>query len=96
MKEYHIYMTCNRKNGVLYIGVTGDLSRRMFQHRNKLIRGFSERYNCDRLVYFESTPDVSSAIQREKQLKGWLRSRKIRLIESKNPEWNDLCEAWFE
>ena len=96
MKNYYVYLLCNKKNGVLYTGVTNDLKRRMYEHKKKLVPGFTKRYNCDRLVYFESTPDVSAAIQREKQLKGWLRSRKIGLIESKNPEWNDLSDGWFE
>ncbi len=95
MKEYYVYILCNKRNGVLYIGITNDLKRRVHEHKVKMIPGFTKKYNCDRLVYFEGTPDVSTAIQREKQLKGWLRSRKVRLIESRNPEWHDLSENWF-
>lgn len=96
MKDYYIYILCNKKNGVLYTGVTNDMKRRLYEHKKKLVPGFTQKYNCDRLVYFKSTPEVSTAIQREKQLKGWLRSRKIGLIESKNPQWLDLSADWFE
>jgi putative endonuclease len=80
----------------LYIGVTGNLERRVFDHKNKLIDGFTKRYNITRLVYFEETNDVNCAIAREKQLKGWLRAKKIALIESMNPEWKDLSLEWYE
>jgi putative endonuclease len=77
---------------MLYIGVTSNLERRILEHKNKLIPGFTQKYNLHRLVYFESFGDVRDAIVREKQLKGWLRARKVALIESKNPNWNDLSK----
>jgi len=93
---YYVYIMTNRKNGVLYIGVTNDLERRVYEHRYKIIRGFTSKYNCTRLVYYDSSPDVRAAIAREKQIKGWLRKKKIALIESMNPEWRDLSEGWYE
>jgi putative endonuclease len=87
---YWGYIMTNKPRGVLYTGVTNDLNRRVNEHKQKIIPGFTARYNLTRLVYYESTSDVSSAIQREKQIKGWLRSRKITLIESMNPTWQDL------
>jgi len=77
-------------SGVLYIGVTNDLQRRIFEHQKKLVPGFSARYNARKLVYFELFGDVRAAIAREKELKGWLRKKKVALIESVNPHWNDL------
>ena len=76
----------------LYIGVTNDLVKRVYQHKNKLVEGFTKKYNITKLVYFEETNDINAAIAREKQLKGWLRKKKIALIESMNPEWKDLSE----
>ena len=78
----------------LYTGVTNDLRRRVDQHRRRLIPGLTRRYNIDRLVFWEATEDVRSAIKREKQLKGWSRTRKIALIEAMNPDWRDLSEGW--
>ena len=95
MKTYFVYITTNRKYGVLYTGMTNSLFHRVNQHKQKKIPGFTKRYNLTRLVYYEETNDVSEAIAREKQIKGWLRSRKIALIESMNPEWNDLSEGWY-
>ncbi len=89
MKSYYVYITAS-KSRVIYTGVTNDLKRRIYEHKNKLIPGFTSRYNADRLVYFEETSDVRSAIQREKQIKGWVREKKIALIESVNPTWRDL------
>ena len=83
------------KSKTLYTGVTDDLVRRVYEHKNKLIKGFTEKYNITRLVYYEVTNDVSAAIQREKQIKGWLREKKVALIEAMNPEWKDLSEEWF-
>ena len=80
----------------LYIGVTGDLRKRVFQHKWKEHEGFTARYNCDRLVWFEQYHDVQSAIAREKELKGWRRSKKIALSESANPTWADLSREWYE
>ena len=79
----------------LYTGVTNDLERRVFEHKHKLIPGFTKKYNITRLVYFEEGTDIDSAIMREKQIKGWLRKKKIDLIEKENPEWKDLAEDWF-
>ncbi|MHB8104047.1 MAG: GIY-YIG nuclease family protein [Dehalococcoidales bacterium] len=95
MKEYYVYILSN-KRGALYTGVTNDLERRVYQHKNKLIEGFTKRYNITRLVYFESTNDVTEAISREKQIKGFLRSKKIELIKTMNPTLKDLSEEWFE
>ncbi len=90
-----VYIMTNRKRTVLYTGVTSDLPTRVAEHRAKTDPGsFASRYNADRLVYFETTLDIESAIAREKQIKGWLRRRKIELIESVNREWNDLAADW--
>ena len=80
---------------VLYTGVTDDLERRVYEHKEKLIKGFTWRYNVTNLVYYEVTLDVQSAIQREKQIKGWLRAKKIALIKKMNPSWIDLSGTWF-
>lgn len=80
----------NKKYGVLYVGVTSDLVKRVYQHKSKLIEGFTSRYSIDKLVYYEYCNDVKSAIQREKNIKKYLRQWKIDLIEKANPEWNDL------
>ena len=92
MKQFYVYIITN-KSGSLYIGVTNNLERRMYEHKHKLIPGFSFRYNIDRLMYFEETSDVNEAIRREKVLKGWLRKKKIALIEAVNPNWEDLSEG---
>ncbi len=89
MKQYYVYIMTN-KSRTLYTGVTNDLERRVYEHKQKLLPGFTAKYNINRLVYFESSQDVQAAISREKQLKGWLRRKKIALIESVNPEWKDL------
>jgi len=78
------------------VGVTNNLERRLFEHKSKLVDGFTKRYNIDRLVYFEQTVDVLSAIAREKQVKSWSRSKKIALIESINPIWEDLSTEWYK
>ena len=83
------------RSKTLYAGVTNDLMRRVYEHKNKMAEGFTKKYHITKLVYFEETNDVQSAITREKQIKGWLRSKKITLIESKNPKWKDLKEGWF-
>jgi len=80
---------------MLYTGVTNNLNRRIFEHRNHLIEGYTEKYNITKLVYYDETDDIGAAIAREKQIKGWLRRKKIALIESMNPEWRDLSEDWF-
>jgi putative endonuclease len=81
---------------MLYVGVTNNLERRMSEHKQKLVPGWASRYNLTRLVYYEAGSDIGAAIAREKQIKGWLRARKVALIESVNPEWKDLSEGWFE
>ena len=94
-RSYFTYMMASRSH-TLYIGVTGDLRKRVFQHKWKEQGGFSARYNCDRLVWLESYQDVKRAIAREKELKGWRRRKKIALIESGNPIWADLSRDWYE
>jgi putative endonuclease len=93
MKNYYVYIMSNRTQ-VLYIGVTGDLARRIYQHKHKLTPGFTSHYNLERLVYVEHTHAADFAIAREKQLKGWSRSKKIALIEGLNPKWSDLSREW--
>ena len=93
--EYCIYIMTNKHNTTLYTGVTNDLKRRVYEHKNHLVKGFTDRYNLEKLVYFEITNEVSSAILREKQIKKGSRRKKIGLIESVNPEWKDLAEDLF-
>lgn len=95
MKQYYVYIMTNSSR-TLYTGVTDDLVRRVYEHKNKLIKGFTQKYNITRLVYYEITSDVKAAIQREKQIKGWVRKMKTALIEAANPEWKDLSEGWYE
>ena len=95
MREYYVYLVSN-VTGMLYTGVTNDLMRRVFEHKTKAVRGFTSHYNIKRLVYFESTDDVSAAIAREKQIKGWVRKKKVDLINTMNPEWQDLSAEWMD
>lgn len=90
MKSYFVYILASKKNGTLYIGVTNDLIKRVWQHKNDFIDGFTKQYSIHQLVYFEETSDVLSAIAREKQLKNWHREWKINWINQHNPEWKDL------
>ena len=90
MGSYWVYLLAHRPKGVIYVGVTNDLIRRVYEHRNNLVAGFSKQYNVHDLVYFEPTSDVESAIAREKQLKKWHRDWKVALIEKENPDWRDL------
>ena len=92
MKPYYVYILASRKNGTLYIGVTSDLIRRVWQHKNDIHQGFTKKYSVHRLVWYEETQDIEAAILREKQMKKWRRQWKIELIEEKNPHWNDLYE----
>jgi putative endonuclease len=92
MKTYYIYILASKRNGTLYIGMTNDLTRRISEHKSGSVEGFTKKYSIDKLVYYESTTDVNSAILREKQLKKWKRQWKIDLIEKSNPEWRDLSE----
>ncbi|OKH51520.1 endonuclease [Calothrix sp. HK-06] len=80
----------------MYTGVTNDLNRRVYEHKQKLIPGLTQKYNITKLIYFEETTDVTDAIAREKQIKGWLREKKIALIESINPTWKDLSDGWYD
>jgi len=94
-KQFHVYIMTNRpRSHVLYTGITGNLTRRVFEHKNKLVPGFTSRYNLTRLVYYETFSYPDAAIDREKEIKGWRRSKKIRQIESMNPHWYDLAEEW--
>ena len=92
---FTVYILAN-VNRRLYVGITGDLARRILQHKTGTVPGFARRYGITRLVYFESTPRPRDAISREKQIKGWLRYKKVALIEAANPEWEDLAQTWFE
>jgi putative endonuclease len=96
MKNYYIYILASKKNGTLYIGMTNDLVRRIFEHKSGSIEGFTKKYSVDKLVYFESTTDVNEAIAREKRLKKWKRQWKIDLIEKSNPDWRDLSDDFLK
>ena len=91
-KEYYVYILTNKCNRVLYTGVTNDLKNRVYQHKEKLVDGFTKKYNVDKLVFFETSVDIRSAILREKQIKGGSRQKKIDLINSLNSEWRDLYD----
>ena len=93
MKQYCVYILASKKNGVLYIGVTSNLQKRIWEHKNNVVEGFTKKYFVHKLVYFEQTSDVNSALLREKQLKKWKREWKINLIEKENPFWKDLYET---
>ncbi len=95
MKNYYVYILASKRNGTLYIGVTNNLERRVYEHKTNTIRGFTSKYNVHQLVYYEQTTDINSALQREKQLKKWNRKWKLALIEKDNPNWNDLSEDWM-
>jgi putative endonuclease len=92
--QYYVYLLTNWNNKVMYAGVTSDLKRRLFEHRNKSVKGFTEKYNIHKLVYYEATSDVMSAIAREKEIKKWRREKKNRLVETINPDWKDLSAVW--
>jgi putative endonuclease len=91
--SYYVYIIASRRDGAIYIGVTNDIVRRVYEHRIKAVPGFTSKYNITQLVWFEIYDDPVSAIAREKELKKWKRSWKIQLIESENPEWKDLYES---
>ncbi len=95
MKNYYVYLLTNTHNTVLYTGVTNNIERRLYEHKNKLIKGFTEKYNVHKLVYVEETNDVNAAIAREKQIKGWVRAKKDALIINQNPKWLDLSAEWY-
>jgi putative endonuclease len=94
-RGYCVYILAS-KSRVLYVGVTGNLYKRVFEHKQDVVPGFTTRYRIHRLVYFEQFTNISSAITREKELKGWRREKKIALLERENPLWEDLAERWYE
>ncbi len=94
MRNYYVYILASRRNGTLYTGVTNDLERRIYEHKNKMVPGFTSRYEVNKLVYFETCSEIQGAIIREKQIKGWTRKRNLALIEAVNPEWKDLATEW--
>lgn len=91
-KQYYVYILASKKNGTLYTGVTNNLLKRVFEHKHNLVEGFTKKYNVHRLVYYETTEDINTAIHREKCIKRWKRAWKIELIEKNNPEWKDLYD----
>lgn len=91
--ESYVYLLANKHNNVLYTRVTNNLMRRVYEHKNKMVAGFTQKYNVDRLVYFEVCSGIVVAIEREKQIKGWSRKKKLDLINTLNPEWNDLYRS---
>ena len=93
MRIYWVYIMAS-DHGTLYTGVTNDLEKRVFEHRQGLVDGFTRKYNCHRLVHCEATENVLAAIAREKEIKGWVRRKKVALIEAGNPEWKDLSAGW--
>ena len=95
MKKSYIYFLTNKNKTVIYIGVTSNLLKRIYQHKSKQYKGFTAKYNCDQLVYYEEFEDITQAIAREKQLKSGNRKRKESLINLENPNWNDLSEGWL-
>ena len=94
-REYYFYMMASYR-GALYAGVTNDLTRRLYEHQQKVVEGFTKKYNVTKLVYYETTDSIEAAIEREKQVKGWLRRKKVALIETVNPYWEDLAKEWYE
>jgi putative endonuclease len=93
-KIYYIYLLTNWNNKVLYVGVTNNLIRRIYEHKNKLVKGFTKKYNVNKLVYYEVTQDVIAALTREKEIKKWRREKKDRLVNRMNPTWKDLSLEW--
>ena len=92
--RYYVYLVTNWNNKVMYLGVTNNLERRLYEHKNKLVKGFTEKYNVNKLVYFEETQDVTAAIAREKEIKKWRREKKNQLVNRMNPNWKDLSSGW--
>ena len=95
-KDYFIYILTNWNNKVIYTGVTNNIFRRIFEHKNKLLNGFTKRYKLIKLVYYKMTTDINNTIAREKEIKKWRIEKKNRLVESTNPKWNDLTEALID
>ena len=90
MKDYYVYIMTNRYNNVMYIGITNDLKRRVYEHKTRVFEGFTKKYDVHKLVYFEKCHEVTDAIKREKQLKSWRREKKNALVEEVNPDWKEL------
>jgi putative endonuclease len=90
MQQYYVYILASKKNGTIYVGVTGDLIKRIYEHKQNLIDGFTKKYGVHDLVYYEVHNEIEEAITREKQIKKWNRNWKLRLIEERNPDWKDL------
>ena len=95
MKKSYVYFMSNKNNSTIYVGVTSNLLKRVYQHKSKSFKGFTAKYNCSKLIYFEEFDDISLAIAREKQLKSGNRMRKEQLVNSTNPKWEDLSEGWL-
>lgn len=93
--RYYVYLLTNWNNKVMYVGMTNDLLRRVYEHKTKVVKGFTEKYNVNKLVYFEETPDVRAAIAREKEIKRWRREKKNALVFKSNPEWKDLSDDFY-
>lgn len=96
IKKGYLYILASKRNGTLYVGVTSDLENRIYQHKNKTIKGFTSKHNINNLVYYEEYNNIREAIEREKFIKGKKRIFKVELIEKINPEWNDLSEDWIK
>ena len=94
--HYYVYLLTNKNNKVMYVGMTNNLQRRVYEHKMKLGSGFTQKYNVNKLVYFEETDDVYAAIAREKEIKKWRREKKNSLVVTANPNWDDLSDSWFE
>ena len=94
--HYYVYLMTNWNNKVMYVGITNNLERRVYEHKQKLLKGFTEKYKVNKLVYFEETGDVWEALAREKEIKKWRREKKNNLVQSLNPRWIDLSEGWFK
>ncbi len=93
-RRYYVYLLTNWNSKVMYVGVTNNLERRLYEHKNKLVKGFTEKYNVNKLVYFEETQDITAAIDREKEIKKWRREKKNQLVNRMNPNWKDLSSGW--
>ena len=94
-KIYYIYLLTNWNNKVMYVGITNDLERRIYEHKEKVVKGFTEKYNVTKLVYYEQTSDIVAALNREKEIKKWRREKKDRLVKNTNPQWRDLSKDFL-
>lgn len=95
MNKYYVYILSSQRNGTLYIGLTNDLERRILEHKQKVVEGFTAKYNVNQLMYFEEFENANEAALREKRMKKWKRAWKLELIEKSNPNWNDLAKEWY-